>query len=83
MFVVGGTLPNQPPSELEKENLALIDIEEKTCFKTNLKKPVSRPACSISNKRLLFIAGGKNNGNWISDIQIYDIEHSKMYKTED
>jgi hypothetical protein len=36
MFVVGGTLPTQPPSELEKENLALIDIEEKTCYKISL-----------------------------------------------
>jgi hypothetical protein len=58
IFVIGGTLPTQPPSELETENLALIDIEEKTCYKISLKKPVSRAACSIFNKRLLFIAGG-------------------------
>jgi hypothetical protein len=58
MFVVGGTLTTEPYSEIDNENLALIDIKKSKCFKKSLEIPVSRAACSIFKKQFLFIAGG-------------------------
>jgi hypothetical protein len=52
-------------------------------LKRDLDVPVVHPACSIFDKKLLFIAGGMKDGQWISDIQIFDIEKSEMYKIKD
>jgi hypothetical protein len=51
--------------------------------KRELRVPVVHPACSIFDKKLLFIAGGMNDGEWISEIQIFDIEKCEMYDIKD
>jgi hypothetical protein len=51
--------------------------------KKNLNVPVIHPACSIFDRKLLFIAGGMNGGQWISDIQIFDIEKCEMFEIKD
>jgi hypothetical protein len=35
MFVVGGTLTTEPYSEIDNENLAIIDIKKLKCFFAN------------------------------------------------
>ena len=52
-------------------------------FKRDLPEAVSHPACSIFDKKLLFIAGGMSKGEWISTIQIFDIEKCAMYPIKD
>jgi hypothetical protein len=72
--------------EKPTDNLILIDPvanNARLIVKRNLRTPVVHPACSIFDKKLLFIAGGMNNGQWISEIQIFDIEKCEMYDTKD
>ena len=60
-FVVGGSIEPEGRLVVESENLVLIDTMlgcNKVRFKKDLTYPVIHPACSIFNKRLLFIAGG-------------------------
>lgn len=76
----------QPGREKQTENLILIDPvanNARLIVKRDLKIPVVHPACSIFDRKLLFIAGGMNGGQWISDIQIFDIEKCEMYNIKD
>jgi len=60
-FVVGGSTEPEGRLEVEIENLILIDTMlgcNKVRLRKNLLIPVIHPACSIYDKRLLFIAGG-------------------------
>ena len=60
-FVVGGSLEPEGRISVESENLVLIDTMlgcNKVRFRKDLLAPIIHPACSIFNKRLLFIAGG-------------------------
>jgi len=61
-FVVGGSEDPKGINEVESENLVLIDMmkaSSKIKYKTDLTFPVIHPACSIFDKRLLFIVGGQ------------------------
>ena len=65
-FAVGGCQDKayQPGREVLKNNLVLIDSgasKPRIMFKKDLYVPVIHPACSIFDKKLLFIAGGINN----------------------
>jgi hypothetical protein len=55
----------------------------KVRLRKNLLVPVINPGCSIYDKRLLFIAGGRCNEQWIPIIQIYDIERGEMIQDPD
>jgi hypothetical protein len=60
-FVVGGSTEEEGRYSVESGNLVLIDTMlgcNKIRFRKDLLAPVISPACSIFNKRLLFIAGG-------------------------
>ena len=59
-FVVGGSIEPEGRILVENENLVLIDTML-GCNKVRFRKdiiPVIHAACSIFDKRLLFIAGG-------------------------
>ena len=76
----------QKGREKPTDNLILIDPvanNARLIVKRDLKIPVVHPACSIFDKKLLFIAGGMKDGLWISDIQIFDIEKCEMYDIND
>lgn len=50
-------------------NIILIDsgaAKPRIIVKKDLLVPVIYPACSIFDKKLLFIAGGMNNNIWTS-----------------
>ncbi len=84
-FVIGGSQDEQGRYPVERENLVLIDTMmgvTKVKFKKDLAHPVIHPACKIYDKRLLFIAGGQIKGQWITNIQIYDIEKGELHKLE-
>lgn len=71
---------------MEQDNLVLLDTvigSSRVILKKDLKIAVIHAACSIFDKKLLFIAGGMKGGQWISDIQIFDIEKCQMYKIMD
>ncbi len=60
-FVVGGSVEPEGRISVENENLVLIDTMlgcNKVRFRKDLLAHVIYPACSIFNKKLLFIAGG-------------------------
>ena len=63
-FVVGGSTEPEGRFQVESDNLVLIDTMlgcNKVRLRKNLQFAVIHPACSIYDKRLLFIAGGCNN----------------------
>jgi len=88
--VVGGSpdkvwYPEQKDIQV-KDNIILVDtviMQSRIMFKRDLPEAVSHPACSIFDKKLLFIAGGMSKGEWISTIQIFDIEKCAMYPIKD
>jgi hypothetical protein len=60
-FVVGGSSEDGGRILVENENLVLIDTMlgcNKVRFRKDLLVPVIHPACSIFDKKILFIAGG-------------------------
>ncbi len=69
-----------------EKNLVLIDtvmLNSRVMFRKNLTHAVLHPACSIFDKKLLFIAGGLRDGEWTSDIQIFDIEKCEIVSKPD
>jgi hypothetical protein len=86
LFTVGGCLDKKykPGREVLKNNLVLIEsglfLKPRIIFKKDLEVPVIYPACSLFDRKLLFIAGGMNNNQWLSLIQIFDIEKCHMYQ---
>ena len=85
-FAVGGCKDKVYQPGREMPNLVLIDPvanNARIAVSKDLTTPVIHPACSIFDRKLLFIAGGMNNGHWISEIQIFDIEKCEMYDIKD